>query len=32
MPYVPSALLYVLIQIGFLMFVLLLWYFTGGGV
>jgi hypothetical protein len=32
MPYVPSALLYVLIQFGFLLFVLLVWYLTGGGI
>jgi hypothetical protein len=32
MPYVPSALLYVLIQIGFLLFMILLWHLTGGGV
>jgi hypothetical protein len=32
MPYVPSALLYVLIQLGFLLVVLLFWYLTGGGV
>ncbi len=32
MPYVPSALLYVLIQTGFLLLMMLLWYFNGGGV
>ncbi len=32
MPYVPSALLYVLIQLGFLLFVLSIWYLTGGGI
>ncbi len=32
MPYTTPALLYLLVQIGLLLVMLLLWHFTGGGV